>query len=287
MGTLAFRMSWKQVLSLFLFLVLARLSWGCLQRPPPASSAPSLTPASSASPPENPIADPSLPTEGTTSCSTEPDTRCKNANGYCIDASSCPGGNHTDNLCPGDATNKCCLSAPFEEPSCEEVGGRCLDECACEGEVRTGLCGSQPAAIRCCIEDELVDDCSEENQGPGPWADSSDQGTESEPNPLNPSSCPGGFTSNCNNAECVVTCSNAGGGPSPLGPNNNNNNNNNNSNNNNNNNGRRRRRRKRSTGEPCPATTSTTTATTQDDSKKDWQTIDLGNVCDCWSKEES
>merc|ERR1711962_988720 len=296
MGTLAFRMSCKQALSL-LFLVLARLSWGCLQRPPPASSTPSATTASSASPPENPIADPSLPTEGTTSCSTEPDTRCKNANGYCMDASSCPGGNHKDNLCPGDASNKCCLSAPFDEPSCEDVGGRCLDECACEGEVRTGLCGSQPAAIRCCIEDELVDDCSEENQGPGPWADSSDQGTENEPNPLNPSSCPGGFTSNCNNGECVVTCSNAGGGPSPLGPNNNNNNNNNsnnnnnnsnNNNNNNNNNGRRKRRRKRSTGEPCPATTSTSTATTtQDDSKKDWQTIDLGNVCDCWSKEKS
>ena len=54
--TLAFMMSWKQVLSLFLFLVLARLSWGCLQRPPPASSTSSATPASSASPPENPIA---------------------------------------------------------------------------------------------------------------------------------------------------------------------------------------------------------------------------------------
>merc|ERR1712190_2316 len=26
---------------------------------------------------------------------------------------------------------------------------------------------------------------------------------------------------------------------------------------------------------------------TQDVSKKDWQTIDLGNVCDCWSKEKS
>ena len=105
-----------------------------------------------------------------------------------MDASSCPQGDYTDNMCPGDASNKCCLAAPFDEPSCENVGGRCLDECACTGEVRTGLCGSQPASIRlegynsqqsekkmcrCCIEDELVDDCNEgdsqdEDLGPGP-----------------------------------------------------------------------------------------------------------------------
>ena len=75
----------------------------------------------------------------------EPDTRCKEAKGYCMDASSCPRGNYTDNMCPGDASNKCCLAAPFDEPPCEDAGGRCLDECGCTGEVRTGLCGSQPA----------------------------------------------------------------------------------------------------------------------------------------------
>ena len=37
------------------------------------------------------------------------------------------------------------------------------------------ICRNQ-GTFRCCIEDELVDDCSEENQGPGPWADSSAQG---------------------------------------------------------------------------------------------------------------
>jgi len=225
-----------------------------------------------------------------------------------MDASLCPHGNYTDNMCPGDASNKCCLAAPFDEPSCENVGGRCLDECVCTGEVRTGLCGSQPASIRCCIEDELVDDCNEgdsqdEALGPGISTEQNNSlgtGTGSasgNPNPLNPSSCPGGFNSNCNNGECVITCSNSGQG------NNNNNNNSNNNNNNNNNNGRKRRRRKRSTGEPCPdnsaasttsttststaSTTSTSTASTTTENKEDWRTLDLGNICDCWSKEDS
>ena len=124
----------------------------------------------------------------------EPDTRCKEAKGYCMDASSCPRGNFTDNMCPGDASNKCCLAAPFDEPPCEDAGGRCLDECACTGEVRTGLCGSQPASIRwegynnqrskkklcrCCIEDELVDDCNEgENEDALPGSSVSADATE-------------------------------------------------------------------------------------------------------------
>lgn len=197
-----------------------------------------------------------------------------------MDASSCPQGNFTDNMCPGDASNKCCLAAPFDEPSCEDAGGRCLDECACTGEVRTGLCGSQPASIRCCIEDELVDDCHEgENEDALPVSSVSADATEEndslgtgtgsasggDPTPLNPSSCPGGFNSNCNNGECVITCTNSGQG---------------NNNNNNNNNGRKRRRRKRSTGEQCPENSTT-------DSQEDWQTIDLGNVCDCWTKADS
>ena len=42
--------------------------------------------------------------------------------------------------------------------------------------LNTGLICRNQGTFRCCIEDELVDDCSEENQGPGPWADSSAQG---------------------------------------------------------------------------------------------------------------
>ena len=78
----------------------------------------------------------------------------------------------------------------------------------------------------------------------------------------------------------MITCSNSGQG------NNNNNNNSNNNNNNNNNNGRKRRRRKRSTGEPCPDNSAAAPSTTNEN-KEDWRTLDLGNICDCWSKEDS
>ena len=93
-----------------------------------------------------------------------------------------------------------------------------------------------------------------------------------DPTPLNPSSCPGGFNSNCNNGECVLTCTNGGQG---------------NNNNNNNNNGRKRRRRKRSTGEPCPENSTATSSTMTNSQEEDWQTIDLGNVCDCSTKADS
>ena len=44
----------------------------------------------------------------------EPDERCSSEGGYCMKTTNCPGANYVDNKCPGDESNKCCLSAPFQ-----------------------------------------------------------------------------------------------------------------------------------------------------------------------------
>merc|ERR1712130_788475 len=111
--TVGYRMSSNGVLAVLIAVALARPSWGCLPPPPPVSSPDSSLASSPTSSPDQTspdsstsVSDPSVPTGTTSSCSTEPDTRCKEAKGYCMDASSCPQGNFTDNMCPGDASNK-------------------------------------------------------------------------------------------------------------------------------------------------------------------------------------
>ena len=170
-------------------------------------------------------------------CSSEPSEACAGEGGHCGNPNSCPDNNVVHNKCPGGQDNKCCLSMPYQEPECEAEGGTCVDKCECEGEILHGFCPNQPNSIKCCKSEitttevgvaEATEECETEAT------------TAAATTPLH---CPGGYNTNCNNGECVVTCSGGGNNNNNGGGGNNNNNggggnnNNNGGGGNNNNNG--------------------------------------------------
>ena len=67
-----------------------------------------------------------------------------------MESTNCPGGNYTDNDCPGGENIKCCLSAPYQEPECQNKRGTCQDVGdLCNGQILTDFCPKQPNSIKC------------------------------------------------------------------------------------------------------------------------------------------
>ena len=89
---------------------------------------------------------------------------------------------------------------PYQEPECEAEGGTCVDKCGCAGEFLHGFCPTQPDSIKCCKKEEITTE--------DPAGYEAEETTVAVTSPLN---CPGGYNTNCNNGNCVVTCSGSGG----------------------------------------------------------------------------
>ena len=179
--------------------------------------------------------------------------------------SSCGcGGDVVDQACPSQpASIKCCKTSEANTTAAVEA---CVGPpLNCPGGTNTN-CNNGVCTVTCSgggggAGEGGGDGGEGGNEGNGeggsegggvPGSTDGGAGEEGEGNGAEGLNCPNGYTSNCYNGKCTVTCSGGGGG---------NNNNNNNGgaggggggggNNNNNNNGRKRRR-KRQTGELCP-----------------------------------